>query len=217
MSSSALSVNRPRRRGWLSVSLRSLLVLFTILAVWMAIVANRARHQRRLVAALSQVPGAMIMYDHEWDLSAGGEIPMPLPLGPRPGPLWLRSRLGDEYFDTVIGVFLTGRWEDGSAEEVRQNVQLVGELPNLRVLSLEKSPVTDDALAAVAGQTDLVYFWLDDTQISDAGLVHLRRMQRLKYLYIRNSRVTDAGIEALKRDLPNMRIVYGMPGEQKIK
>jgi hypothetical protein len=192
-------------------------VLFTVLAVWMAVVANRARHQRRIVAALSQVPGAMIMYDHEWDLSAGGEIPIPLPLGPRPGAPWLRSRLGDEYFDTVIGVFLTGHWEDRSAETANQNVQLIGQLPGLKVLSLEKSPVTDDNLAAVAGQTSLEYFWLDDTQISDAGLVHLRRMRRLKYLYIRNSRVTDAGIDALKRDLPSARIVYSGPEGQRIK
>jgi hypothetical protein len=38
------------RRNWLSLSLRSLLLLFTLLAVWVAVVANRAREQRRIVA-----------------------------------------------------------------------------------------------------------------------------------------------------------------------
>ena len=75
----------PARRNLLALSLRSLLVLFTLLAVWVGIVANRAREQRRIVTALSQYPGVMIMYDHEWDLSARGEIPSPRPLCPPPG------------------------------------------------------------------------------------------------------------------------------------
>ena len=78
------------RRNWLRLSLRSLLVLVTLLAVWMALIANRAREQRRIVTALAQYPGAMIMYAHEWDVAAGGEIPKPRPLGPPPGPAWRR-------------------------------------------------------------------------------------------------------------------------------
>ena len=205
------------RRNWLSLSLRSLLVLFTLLAVWIGIIANRAREQRRIVAELSQYPGAMIMYDHKWDLSAGGEIPKPRPLGPPPGEEWLRSRLGDEYFVTVIGVFLTGEWDTKTRRPNKAALELIRDLPRLRVLSLEKSPITDADLAAIADQTQLTYLWLDDTVISDAGLVHLRKMQRLKYLYLRNSNVTDAGIEALKRNLPSTRICYGRESPNKIK
>jgi hypothetical protein len=205
------------RRNWLSLSLRSLLVLFTLLAVWMGIVANRAREQRRIVTALSQYPGAMIMYDHEWDWSSGGEIPRPRPLGPPPGDPWLRSRLGDEYFVTVIGVFLTGEWDNKTQRPNHAALELIRDLPRLRVLSLEKSPVTDADLAAIADQTELTYLWLDDTTISDAGLVHLRNMHRLKYLYVRNSNVTDAGVDRLKRDLPSTRICYGRESPNKIK
>ena len=108
--SPASSAVRPRR-NWRALSLRSLLVLFTLLAVWLAVVANRAREQRRIVNALSQYPGVMIMYDYSGTCRPAVEIPKPRPLGPPPGPLWLRSRLGDEYFVTVIGVFLTGDWD----------------------------------------------------------------------------------------------------------
>jgi len=208
---------RPARRNWLSLSLRTLLVLFTLLAIWVGIIANRARQQRRIVNALSQYPNAMIMYDYQWDLSAGGEIPKARPLSPPPGPLWLRNWLGDEYFVTVIGVFLTGDWNRNSDQPARATLEPIGDLPSLRVLSLEKSSITDADLAAIAGQTNLTYLWLDDTAISDAGLVHLRRMRKLKYLYIRNSNVTDAGIDALKRDLPNSRICYGRGSPNKIK
>jgi Leucine Rich repeat len=204
-------------RNWLRLSLRSLLVLFTLLAVWLAIVANRAREQRRIVTALSQSPGAMLMYDYEWDVSAGGEIPRPRPLGPPPGPSWLRSWLGDEYFTTVIGLFLTGGKGEGETVPTKEQLKLVHDLRGLRVLSLEKSSITDAGLSAIADQTDLVYLWLDDTAISDSGLAHLRQMRNLKYLYIRNSRVTDAGIDALKQDLPGARICYGNEGVQKIK
>ena len=208
---------RPARRNWLRLSLRSLLVLFTLLAVWFAIVANRAREQRRIVSALSQWPEAMILYDYEWDLSAGGEIPKPRPLGPPPGPAWLRNWLGDEYFVSAIGLFLTGG--DGQAGRVptQEQLELVRDLRGLKVLSFETSSITDSGLAAIADQTELVYLWVDDTAISDAGLAHLGRMHNLKYLYLRNSRVTDAGIDALKRDLPGARICYGKDGQQKIK
>ena len=207
---------RPRR-NWRALSLRSLLVLFTLLAIWVGVIANRAREQRRIVNALSQYPNAMIMYDYQWDLSAGGEIPKPRPLSPPPGPLWVRSRLGDEYFVTVIGLFLTGDWNRASDPPLREALETIGELPNLRVLSLEGLPITDAELGAVAGQTNLTYLWLDETPISDAGLVHLRRMRKLKYLYLRQSNVTDAGIDALKRELPDTRICYGRGSPEKIK
>lgn len=217
MTAMATSALGSSRRNWLRLSLRSLLVLFTLLALWMAIVANRAREQRRIVTALSQCPGAMVMYDYEWDLSAGGEIPRPRPLGPPPGPPWLRDWLGDEYFMTVIGLFLTGGKGESERAPTKEQLKLVHDLRSLRVLSLEKSSITDSGLVAIADQTGLVYLWLDDTLISDAGLIHLRRMYNLKYLYIRNARVTDTGIDALKRDLPGARICYGNHGVQKIK
>ncbi len=205
------------RRHWLRLSLRSLLVLFTLAAVWMALIANRAREQQRIVTGLSQYRGAMIMYAHEWDLSAGGEIPKPRALGPPPGPAWLRNWLGDEYFVSVVGVFLAGQGDGPNPQPDAAALELIRDLPGLRVLSLEKSAVTDADLAAVAQQTELIYFWLDDTAISDAGLAHLRRMQKLKFLYLRNSNVTDAGIDSLKRDLPQVRICYGRGSPNKIK
>ena len=103
----------------------------------------------------------------------------------------------------------TPEWLQGWAREYFQPVSMVS--------LMSVTEVSDADLSHLKGLTGLQRLWLQDTKVSDAGLVHLRRMQRLKYLYIRNSRVTDAGIEALKRELPNARIVYGMPGEQKIK
>ena len=118
---------------------------------------------------------------------------------------------------TVIGVFLTGDWGGKTEMPNSAALELIRDLPGLRVLSLEKSSITDAGLATVANQADLTYLCLDDTGISDVGLVHLQHMQKLKFLYLRNSNVTDAGIDALKRDLPHTRICYGRGSPETIK
>src|SRR4030095_1464603 len=82
-------------------------------------------------------------------------------------------------------------------------------LTNLRVLHLEKTPMTDAMLANLKGLKNLTYLNLYGTQITDAGLPQLKELTNLKSLYVFETKVTDAGIAALKEALPNVRVVKG--------
>jgi hypothetical protein len=187
----------------------------TGLAMWVAIVANRAREQRRAVSAIQDMKG-QVLYDHDWDMTGASEIPWPRPPGSaRPGPEWLRKRLGEEYFFRVAGVFVHG---DLGGASLQGRLAPLRSLRGLKAVSLEKSNVTDEELEVLANQTELIYLWLDDTQISDAGLVHLRKLKQLKFLYMRNTNVTERGVDALKHELPDSRICFALPGQpQRIK
>jgi hypothetical protein len=198
---------KPARRSWFALRLRTLLLVVAVFSIWFGFESNKARRVRLAIAEIEKRRG-WIMYSDEWDMSAGGELPIRHGSSTPPPLQWLRGWIGTEYFAGISGVTVTTAGND---------LAFLDLMPRLKSLSIEKSTVTDDGLAAIAGQSDLIYLWLDDTRISDAGLLHLRQMKRLKYLYIRNSLVTDAGIAALKRELPRVRICYGTIPEHKIR
>ena len=50
--------SKPRRR-WFQYSLRTLLVLVTVLCVWLGVTVNRARKQREAVAAIQELGGTV--------------------------------------------------------------------------------------------------------------------------------------------------------------
>src|SRR5262245_63470489 len=90
---------------WFRFSLRTLLLLIAALCVWLGIQVNAAHRQKEAVAAITKAGGTVI-YDYQnlqlvdragitWDDSR-------LP----PGPAWLRQRIGDDYFRTVVDVSL---------------------------------------------------------------------------------------------------------------
>jgi len=82
------------RRRWFQFSLRTLFVLVTVLCVWLAVTANRARNQREAVAAIEELGGS-VRYEYQ---NSFGQEP--------PGPKWLRELVGEEYFVSVVDVFL---------------------------------------------------------------------------------------------------------------
>lgn len=92
--------SKPRRR-WLQFRLRTIFVLLTILGLWLGVQANRAQRQRRAVDAILD-RGGQVQYDYEFD-EDGHEIWLAEPPEP-PGPKWLRTLVGDDYFRTVVDV-----------------------------------------------------------------------------------------------------------------
>ena len=67
--------SKPRRR-WFQYSLRTLLVLVTVLCVfcvWLGLVSERARKQREAVAAIEAM-GGVVYYDYQVD-SSGTLLP----------------------------------------------------------------------------------------------------------------------------------------------
>ena len=89
----------PRRRRWFTVSIRLLMGLILVAAVWLGQVVQRARAQREAVAEIRRLHG---VFGYDWRVRNGRSARNATP----PGPRWLRKLTGDEPFQEVIGVVL---------------------------------------------------------------------------------------------------------------
>jgi hypothetical protein len=174
--------DRPKRgRCWFQFSLRGLLVLMAVLAVLLGGAVNRAHQQRKAVAMIRQW-GGLVYYDHQL---INGRAKYPPPAEQPPGPKWLRSLVGDDFFRRVVVVDLSGT-------QVSDNdLEILGDLPSVRVL------------------------FLVGTQLTDKSLEHVRRMPRLEALNLtnrqpddrKNLRMTTAGIRTLQQTRPHLEII----------
>lgn len=182
----------PTRRR-LSVSLRALMLAVLAAGVWMGWQANRARRQRGAVAAIEE-HGGRVLYD--WEFVDGERTPGTQPHAPR----WLRGLLGDEFFQSVVQVYLI--LDDPPGEPLaRLDAGFTAHLEHLtglRKLLLDNLVVTDKDLGRLKRLTNLeeLSLW-DATEVTAEGLAHLEHIHRLKYLIVVNSRVTDDGLRAL--------------------
>jgi hypothetical protein len=178
---------RPRRR-WLRFSLRTLLVVVTLVAVAVAYWVNGAQRQRRAVAAIQAV-GGEVGYDYT-------DVTKPAVDGKLPGPDWLCALLGVDYFDDVTYVVVPQSAGD-------ETVTLLSGLTHLEILHLSETQITDASMAHLAGLTHLEVLHLNGTRVTNAGLVHLRGLRRLWVLSLDNTGVDDAGLSHLG-DLPEL-------------
>jgi hypothetical protein len=212
------AVTIPQRRRWLRFSLRSLLILITVLSIWLGVKVNQARRQKEAVAALSAL-GAEAYYDHQWH----DGLPNPFAEESDPRiPVWLLELAGPDFFQTVVAVQTTRRVTDDDL------IHLAG-LPKINWLNLNNAgrSVTDVGLAHLprpdrlaclqAGRTavgdelakrlstaeQLHTLGLGGTRITDEGLRALSALSALQNLSVDNTEVTDAGLDAL-RQMPGL-------------
>jgi hypothetical protein len=164
------------RRRWFPYRLPLLLAAVALLAVpctWFAVRTQQAKRQREAAAAIRKLGGNV-----EWSNPSG--------------PAWLRSLLGDDYFEHVEDVDLEGtRVTDAGLETLKELNQLV-------TLALGNTKITDAALENLEGLNRLEALDLSATKVSDAGLERLKGMRKLQDLTLWGSQVTDAGLEHLK-------------------
>jgi hypothetical protein len=155
------------------VSLRTLFVLLTICAVWLGILSKNARDQKAAVRRILELGGAVTYDFQQVGLSNGVRTVEP------PGWRWLRRLIGDEYFQEVVAVNLSGK------------------------------KLSDDNLIAIRGLTKLVELGLANTPISDVGTRHLNRLGRLRYVDLSETRITSEGLRFLSgcHDLATLRLV----------
>jgi hypothetical protein len=201
----------------LRFSLRTLLILLTIICVVLGIIVSRAERQRRAVAAIVKA-GGEVAYDYEIlaALDEGDEVDLP-------GPDWLCRLLGVDYFGTVIWARLTPTptplSPDCAPDEVaahlgrlpglekllmsdthisRKGLAELSGLKKLRELGLDGTHVTDADLAPLAELTSLEKLRLDGTKITGPGLAHLSKLTHLKELSVTGTHVDDAGLAHLR-------------------
>lgn len=130
MSNSESATLKPRRR-WFQYSLRSFFVVVAAVAVWLGIIAHRAREQQEAVRAIEAL-GGRVRYDWQFEQ----DDPFGEDVQERGGPRWLRRAVGDDYFQSVESVSLVA----GSLGE-SQIMELVPSLQRLRWLKRLSVPL----------------------------------------------------------------------------
>ena len=205
------------RRRRFQFSLRTLLLVMLLASLgasWFAVKMRMAKRQREAVRAMRKLGGCVI-YDYEC-------VDPAVPLGPE----WLHSVLGEDYFGTVLYVYLKNTQATDAAM-----AHLEG-MSQLRSLGLDRTQVTDAGLAHLetvnqlqklylvdthitdaglnylVGMTELMTLQLDSTRITDAGLAHLKGMKQLRLLTCRGTRVTAHGVNDLRQALPRCCVVW---------
>jgi hypothetical protein len=184
------------QRRWLRFSIRSLLAVVAAVCLLLGCWSSSAMKQARATAAITTL-GGNVTYDYQsrTGIFNGNAIPS--------GPIWLRSLLGRDWFDTVYGVGLPGQRmvsDDDIASE------LLG-LPHTRSLQLDMTHVGDRTLASVRRMSGLIHLSLFGTQITDEGLPNLYGLKKLTALDVRHTALTATGIAQLRAALPDCNII----------
>jgi hypothetical protein len=197
---------KPRLR-WYQYRLRTLLVVMTLLAVWMAHISHRARQQKLAVEMVRRL-GGLAEYDYEGptffyssNISRRTRLThVVFATPPLHGPIWLRNFLGNDYFQSVEAIDLNGSLATDN------NLSVLVGIPNLKMLSLNGTKITDDGLAYIKNLNKLEFLYLCNTSISNRGLEHLKELTNLQILDISHTKVTDEGIKQLRAACPNLGI-----------
>lgn len=82
-------------------------------------------------------------------------------------------------------------------------------MANLRELDLSKTQVSGSALAVVGAMKGLTHLKLwKAANVDDAAIPHLSALGKLALLDIAETAITQTGVEALRKALPNCRILW---------
>jgi hypothetical protein len=168
---------KPKRR-WFQYSLRTLLVVVTLFAIpcsWLVVMLRQAERQRKAVAAIRNLGGSTGL----------GSYSSP--------PEWLRSLVGDDFFQTVNSVDLNlTKVTDSDLE----NLDGLGQLKHVSLFGADK--ITDAGLGHLERMSQLLKLNLAFTKVGDAGLEHIKGLNQLEDLSLTGTNITDDGLKHLK-------------------
>jgi Leucine Rich repeat len=188
------------KRRWFQFSLRTFLIVVTLLAASLGYVSMRAREQKEAVARINELGGSF-QYDYQI-----GSNPRLIPAGlkmssttqawqvgsnPRSSPAgwpWLRKFVGNEFFQDVVFVKLDG------TQVCDADLFVIGKLRRIKTLSLNRTGVSDQGLAGISGMSRLSYLGLMQTEVTAAGIRQLRPSRNGSIVMLEN---TSVGNEAL--------------------
>ena len=126
-------------RRWLQFSLRTFLVLLTVFMIWLGVATHHMRAQRDAVKAI-EMCGGTVSYDWQYERLTD-EIVFDRRPGKQPGaPHWLRSLVGDDFFQEVVGVAFfqsPPANREFADEEIRRWIPHLQKFPKLRVLLID--------------------------------------------------------------------------------
>lgn len=184
---------------WMRFSLRTFLLVITLVAIWIGFKCQRAREQANAVAALQKL-SVQVIYDWQYRM---GRYELP-PTSAKPSaPEWLRKAVGEHFFQTVVRI-------DGNFAQIHDaDLKILEQLPEIRYVSLCDTSVTDEGMRYIAALPNVQFVVLAATKVGDAGLKQLTKAKTLRSVTLPITRVTDAGLAALQ-ELPNLeRLLLG--------
>jgi Leucine-rich repeat (LRR) protein len=200
----------PRRRTRLRYSVRSILLLMTLVACLLApLMYERNRCEKQSLVwghpFGAQIAAGFTDLDHDFSI--------PVRTG-----LW-QMILGDNSGDQVVAINLRSTGPTITSKQMvglaylphlktlhirGQQIEASGfphlaDLDGLETLALTRSDVTDDALASLCGLTSLKCLDLRDTKIGNDGAAHLANLINLKTLHLQQTQIGDAGVQHLSK------------------
>jgi hypothetical protein len=190
--------DKPRRQR-LGYSLRTLLLVFTLLCVWLGMKMNAAQRQAEAVAAIFKA-GGTVNFDYQMvPAKSGPLVEFEFDPDARPSaPEWLRKLFGEDFFRTVVAARLTGKNEIPSSD-LAQLTKLSG--IKLLCLTVEKNnydpniwPRADDELAVLGTLSNLQYLALTSVQINGPRLAYLAPLEHLQTLELQSMTVNGTAL-----------------------
>ncbi len=175
----------PRRRRWFRISLRTLLLLVTLLCIWLGVKVNQARRQKEAIAALKSIGLRIDFYHQRRDQGFPDSSAEP------PAPTWLRQITGDDFFQRVCS--LGGNNPDFTDDHAAH----LSALDHLMYLTIGDSPASDEALAQIGNTSSLEIVHFFNTPVGDCFVGRLAKSQKLSWLVLDNTRVTAEGLKSL--------------------
>jgi hypothetical protein len=119
-------------------------------------------------------------------------------------PVFLRIFVGNNNLQPFTHVIMIACYPE--SEESKSPASLVtdadlehlGDLTRLNLLSLENSSITDKTLERLHGLANLEVLYLDNTKITDEGLKTLRDLPRLRFMTLDGNKITGEGFKEWK-------------------
>lgn len=101
-----------------------------------------------------------------------------------------------------------------NAGKLDDELQTIGQLTNLRKLTLNNNEITDEKLNALLPLTNLEYLNLNNTQLSTKGVEMLMQLKKLQQLYVSETNIDSSAMNHLITTYPKVRIVYKREGNE---
>lgn len=168
-------ISHLRKNSLRRVSLRTLLLVFTVMAALIAFKANQVRRIKNAKTAIVE-NGGQIAY------SLDGSIAPKLS-----GPKWLHG-IGEEFFARdVVRVAFPYYPDAGTLIKSNSETQKL-------------SPATDDILNLLRPLSGVEWLVLTNSEVTDSGLNHVTKLHQLQTLHLNGSTsITDEGIRLLSQ------------------
>ncbi len=188
-----------RLRKFFRFSLRTFLVMTTVVAIWLAFHLRGVQKQKAAVAGVLEF-GGWAYYDFQF--RDGRILPGNTDLNAEPlAPAWLVDALGVDWFHDVVAVNLYYGQRDGApvvnSRYSDEGMKYLADLPELRIVFLDYRQATAESMVYLSGARKLEYLQMADVLIGDEGAAHLRNLKNLRWLSIHNAGLTDRSIHTI--------------------